>query len=197
MPVTEVPADSVPATEVPVTEEKPGDSRPHREIFDSVAWRLLKEMHLHLEDAGLLMECINTLQKLRDNFNGQHINRWCLFGGCGISSKLAAVYSEFLFEEFGLDVRYDTKVFAELKESKRAFLKTEHPTTEFLVSDCTSLVSSAAPNELSDYRFPLILPGGDYMDGGVSCTSRTPLSSKMNGNLNFVQQCREETGLGF
>ena len=143
-------ADSVLATEVPVTEEKPGDSRPHREIFDSVAWRLLAEMHLHLEDAGLLMEYINSLQKLRDHFNGQSINRWCLFGGCGISSKLAAVYSEFLHEEFGLDVGYDTKVFAELKESKRTFLKTEHPTTEFLVSDCTSLASSAAPNELSD-----------------------------------------------
>ena len=35
------------------------------------------------------------------------------------------------------------------------------------------------------------------MDGGVPCTSRTPLSSKMKGNLNCVQQCREETGLGF
>ena len=35
------------------------------------------------------------------------------------------------------------------------------------------------------------------MDGGVPCTSRTLLSKNMKANINCVQECREETGLGF
>lgn len=122
------------------------------------------------------------------------ISKWSLFGGTCISSKFIEALVDVWANRYGLHFNYRSSVVAECMPEKQDFIR--HQVKPYiLVSDVAQLNADVATNLMTGSQS--LLPYCMLMDGGVPCTSRTPLSSKSSQNANCVQMEQEATGRGF
>ena len=140
-------------------------------------------------------EVVHALRRLVQIIPDQVINKWSLFAGTGLSSKVCHALSAVLINKYGIRIDFSDSLFCERDTHKQIFLK-EQLEPEFLVSEVAQLISDSAANVSLDGRSEM-LPPCFMLDAGFPCTSRTPLSSKSSSNKDCVQNESEATGLGF
>ena len=132
-------------------------------------------MHVSLPHS-IEVEYTAALKALEAHIGGWEANVFKLFAGGGVSSFAAGEYCEMLQSLYGIDLRLKTAAFAEHHEWKMAALRAQHPHVPVLVKECEALSGGTVYNHVSGEERHL-LPSCFAWDGGVPCTSRTPLSS--------------------
>ena len=155
-------------------------------------------MHENLPPA-VEVEYAGALKALEAHLGGAEHNVWKLFAGGAVTSKAAKEYYDYLRDRYCIDFRVVTAVMAERDDWKMNTLKVQHPEVPVLVLECDALAArhGIVHNEKSG-RGGYILPTCFGYDGGIPCTSRTPLSSNSKENADCIQRGTDaETAKGW
>ena len=119
--------------------------------------------------------------------------------GCDIRSHVDASLSRIWRIRYSVDITFPTIAHAERDPRKRLFLENQFPECEGLM--CVEVASlgedSAANVRTTAAGVEQIVPWMRRFGAGFTCSSRTPLSSKMQKNVNCVQSATAATGMSF
>ena len=99
--------------------------------------------------------------------------RWALFAGSGLATHFYSALGNVLRSHLGIDVVFDTCLYAEWKEAKQAHLLDQFK-PRYMVNDVKDLPGPSAPNVVCNGEVEM-LPFCFSLDGGPPCTSRTPV----------------------
>ena len=139
------------------------------------------------------LEYLHSLKRLEVIMAGAPIARWAAFAGSGVSSKATHVLCEYLRAVHDINLKVSTDVFAESDAENRTFLMERFPEVPCLLDNVSQMSQSAGRN-LCDGNESHLFGRCVYLDGGVPCQSRTPLSSKASLQIDCVQNRTGETG---
>ena len=142
------------------------------------------------------VEIRSSLTKLASIAPSGIVNRWSIFAGTGLTSKVAGAIEKYLRLSWDIDLGFHTSVLCERNPSKQEHLQAQVP-CDVLVGDAAQLVGDRAPNVLSGDGQAILLPYCFLLDAGPPCTSRTPLNNSSKNNVNCVQQGKGDTGVAF
>ena len=148
-------------------------------------------MHDNLPPA-LEQQYAHSLRRF-STFEAEHVKKWSLFAGTGISSRFQRVLTYFWKKRYGVHIACSAAVMSEKDHKKQSFIKSQHPDTSVISVDVMHLSQSSAMDAWNGDR--ALLPPCGGMDIGLVCSSRTPLCSNYKRNVNCVQEERETTGL--
>lgn len=155
-------------------------------------------MHENMPSA-VEVEYVAGLKALESHLGGAEANVWKLFAGGAVTSKAAKEYYELLSDRYCIDLHMSTAVLAERDPWKLEALKVQHPEVPVIVKECDALAtrSGIVHNEKTG-RGGCTLPSVFGYDGGIPCTSRTPLSCNSKENADCIQNETEaETAKGW
>ena len=145
-------------------------------------------MHENLPPA-VEVEYAGALKRLEAHLGGVEHNVWKLFAGGAVTSKAAKEYYNLLRSRYSVDLKVETAVMAERDVWKMNTLKVQHPEVPVLVMECDALAArhGVVHNERTG-KGGCILPECFGYDGGIPCTSVTPLSSQSKENADCIQR---------
>jgi hypothetical protein len=167
-----------------------------RAIKASVLDKMLDRWHANVSTKPELnIEYVTALRRLQCFCGSGSLPNWSLCAGSGVTTHFHRALVRSYKRHFDIDIGIPTVLYCENKPSKQAHLIKEFAPA-MLVSNLSELDADAAINQVATSAAPQLLPHSFSLDGGIPCTSRTPLSSRSKANVNCVQESKAATGMG-